>query len=76
MTQRDLALNAMFVKIENAAKAKMPRGRPWLLNADGTYAYRVAYTRLGDPYKVYRDISAYRNRPGQNMARHGVGGAA
>jgi hypothetical protein len=59
MTQRDLALNAMFVKIENAAKRTQPKGRPWLLNADGTYAYRVMKDRLGAPYKVYRDVSWY-----------------
>jgi hypothetical protein len=59
MTQHELAIHAMFLKAENEAKAKLPRGRPWLLNADGTYAYKVEKDRLGAPYKVYRDVSWY-----------------
>lgn len=59
MTQHELAIHAMFLKAENAAKRRLPKGRPWARNADGTYAYQVMRDRVGAPYKLFRDISWY-----------------
>jgi len=59
ITQHDLAIHAMFVKAENAAKRRLPKGRPWVRNTDNTYAYKAEKDRVGAPYKVFRDLSWY-----------------
>ena len=62
-TQLELAQNAMFTKAENLAnRVTFWQQHRYLLNADGSRYYRVEKDKLGTPYAVYRDVTAYVQR--------------